>query len=177
MAPRFGFVCAGPSGQLFEGGIDAGIFVDDLSQRGHEARDVLVVPDIAADGHALASCIHGALDMLEHHAAVRVGRAAQRQHRHVAVLDDLLKVCHGRHIGGFDEIDAEESAIGFLPKPEDIDLDGSGVDIDTLTALLSVDRDLWLQEADGIREFYARFDGRYPRVFDAELDKLTEMLG
>ena len=77
----------------------------------------------------------------------------------------------------FDEIGADESAIGYLPKPEDIDLEGSGVDIDTLTALLSVDRDLWLQEADGIREFYAKFDGRYPRIFDAELDKLTEMLG
>ena len=85
------------------------------------------------------------------------------------VLDWIMARC-------FDEVGAAESAIGYLPRPEDIELEGSGVDIDTLNSLLSVDSDLWVQEIDGIREFYGKFDGNYPKEFDAELDKLAAKL-
>ena len=46
----------------------------------------------------------------------------------------------------FDEIEAVDTPIGFEPKPEDIDLEGSGVSLETLKGLLSVDTTLWKEE-------------------------------
>ena len=46
----------------------------------------------------------------------------------------------------FDEIEAVNTPIGFEPKPEDIDLEGSGVSLETLKGLLSVDTTLWKPE-------------------------------
>ena len=43
-----------------------------------------------------------------------------------------------------------DTEIGYLPKVEDINLDGIDVDPDTLAGLLSVDRDLWKQETEGM---------------------------
>ena len=46
-----------------------------------------------------------------------------------------------------------ETEIGYLPNVEDINLDGVDVDRETLASLLSVDRDLWREEAKQIRAF------------------------
>ena len=76
----------------------------------------------------------------------------------------------------FDEADAEESPIGYLPKVEDIDLEESGVDAHTLRELLNVDRELWKQEVEGIEEFYAMFGEKLPETLRAELEKLKKNL-
>ncbi|MDR0652206.1 MAG: phosphoenolpyruvate carboxykinase (GTP) [Synergistaceae bacterium] len=76
----------------------------------------------------------------------------------------------------FDEADAEESPIGYLPKPEEINLDGLDVSLDTLKGLLNVDRELWREEAKGIREFYAKFGGKLPQKLKEELDRLEKNL-
>ena len=76
----------------------------------------------------------------------------------------------------FDEADAEESPIGYLPKVEDIDLEESGVDAQTLRELLNVDRALWKQEVEGIEEFYAMFGEKLPETLRAELEKLKKNL-
>ena len=76
----------------------------------------------------------------------------------------------------FDEADAEESPIGYLPKVEDIDLEESGVDAQTLRELLNVDRELWKQEVEGIEEFYAMFGEKLPETLRAELEKLKKNL-
>jgi phosphoenolpyruvate carboxykinase (GTP) len=76
----------------------------------------------------------------------------------------------------FDEIGAEDSPIGYLPKPEDIKLEGSGVDPDTLKSLLAIDRELWKTEASGIREFYAKFGDKLPGELKKALDALEERL-
>ncbi len=66
-----------------------------------------------------------------------------------------------------DKVEAEESAIGYLPKAEDINIEGLDIDIDTVRELLSVDVDLWKQEIEGIKEFYAKFDDKFPKeLFD-----------
>ena len=85
------------------------------------------------------------------------------------VLEWILKRC-------FDEVDADESPIGYLPKPEDINLEDSGVDIETLKELLKVDKELWKTEAEGIREFYAKFGDKLPCELKAELEKLENNL-
>jgi phosphoenolpyruvate carboxykinase (GTP) len=78
----------------------------------------------------------------------------------------------------FDEADAVESPIGYLPKPEDINLEGlDDVSLDTLKGLLNVDKELWKEEAKGIREFYAKFGDKLPPKLKDELVKLEKYLG
>ena len=76
----------------------------------------------------------------------------------------------------FDEAGAVESPIGWLPRPEDIDLEDSGVDRATLETLLTVDKELWKQEVEGIEAFYARFGDKLPKKLADELEKLKKNL-
>ena len=47
---------------------------------------------------------------------------------------------------------------------------------ETLAGLLSVDKDLWKTEAEGIREFYKKFGEKLPAELMAELEKLEKNL-
>ena len=85
------------------------------------------------------------------------------------VLDWILKRCE-------DAVDADETPIGFVPKPEDINLEGCDVDEDTLKGLLNVDTDMWKKEAEGIKEFYTKFGDRLPRELEEELASLESRL-
>lgn len=76
----------------------------------------------------------------------------------------------------FDEKDAEECPIGYIPKADSINLTGSGVDQKTLEGLLTVDKDLWREETKGIREFYAKFGDKVPAELLHSLDELEENL-
>ena len=86
------------------------------------------------------------------------------------VLEWIMKRC-------FNEADAEETAIGYVPKAADIDLDGTDVSLDTLKELLSVDKELWKEDAKGIREFYSKFGDKLPAKLDEELKALEQRLG
>jgi phosphoenolpyruvate carboxykinase (GTP) len=77
----------------------------------------------------------------------------------------------------FDEVGADESPIGYVPKPEDINLEESGLSIETLSELLTIDKELWKKEAEGIREFYGKFGDKLPRELLEELEKLEKNLG
>lgn len=73
--------------------------------------------------------------------------------------------------------DAVETAIGYEPKPEDIETEGlSGIDTETVKGLLSVDKELWKEEAEGIREFYKKFGDKLPKELLGELEKLENNL-
>ena len=85
------------------------------------------------------------------------------------VLEWIMKRC-------FDEADAQDSPIGYLPYPGDINLEGSGVSEDTLKELLTVDRDLWKEETKGIREFYQKFGDKLPSALSDELNTLEHNL-
>ena len=76
----------------------------------------------------------------------------------------------------FDEVGAAETAIGYVPNAEDINLEECDVDIETLKGLLSVDKDLWKTEVEGIKEFYAKFGDKLPCALSEELAKLEENL-
>ena len=85
------------------------------------------------------------------------------------VLDWILKRCE-------ETVDADETAIGYVPKPEDINLEGCGVDEETLKGLLNVDTETWKKEAEGIKEFYKKFGDKLPKELEDELASLESRL-
>ena len=87
------------------------------------------------------------------------------------VLEWIIKRCEGK-------VDAEETAIGFVPKAEDINLEGieDEVSEDQINEILSVDNSLWEDEAKGIEEFYAKFGDRLPKALSDELNTLKANL-
>ena len=72
--------------------------------------------------------------------------------------------------------DAVETPIGFEPKPEDIETAGSDLTAEKIAGLLTVDKDLWKEEAAGIEEFYKKFGEKLPQELRAELEKLKKNL-
>ena len=85
------------------------------------------------------------------------------------VLEWILKRC-------FDEVDAKDTEIGYLPKAEDINLSGLDMDPAALESILTVDRDLWKAEAAGIRDFYRQFGDKLPQALAQELNDLEARL-
>ena len=81
------------------------------------------------------------------------------------VLEWILKRCEN-------EVDAEETAIGYVPKAEDINLEGLDFSVETLKGILAVDNAKWAKEAAGIEEFYTKFGDKLPAELRAELDGL-----
>ena len=85
------------------------------------------------------------------------------------VLEWILKRC-------FDEVDAQETPIGYEPYPTDINLDGTDVSLETLTGLLGVDKDLWMEDVTNIEEFYKDFGDKLPPALQEELETLKKNL-
>ena len=91
------------------------------------------------------------------------------------VLDWIIKRCD-------DEIDAEETAIGYLPKKGDINIAGLEDEVtpEVMDKLLAVDKDLWTAEIAEMRRYYsediAAKGGRIPAALEAQLDALEARL-
>ncbi len=91
------------------------------------------------------------------------------------VLDWIIKRCEGT-------VDAQETAIGYLPKPEDINIAGleDEVTLDTMKELLAVDTDLWKKEIAEMRRYYnddiAAKGGKIPAELYGVLDKIEANL-
>jgi len=87
------------------------------------------------------------------------------------VLEWIIKRCEGM-------VDADETAIGFVPKAEDINLAGIEDEVSEaqLKEILSVDNSLWDDEAKGIEEFYLKFGDRLPKALSDELNTLKANL-
>ncbi len=75
-----------------------------------------------------------------------------------------------------DKEDAVETPIGFVPKAEDINIEGLDISLDTLKGLLSVDKELWLEDCKGIHEFYKQVGDRVPAELYDELAALEARL-
>ena len=86
------------------------------------------------------------------------------------VLEWILKRCEGK-------ADAVETAIGYVPHAEDINLEGlEDFDLATLKSILEVDKELWSSEAEGIAEFYQKFGDRLPEELKNQLEGLKARL-
>ncbi len=85
------------------------------------------------------------------------------------VLNWIIDRCEGK-------ADATETAIGYVPKPEDIDLTDLDMDMDTLKDILTVDKDIWTKEAEEIEEHYKKFGDKLPKELRKQLDTLKANL-
>ncbi len=96
------------------------------------------------------------------------------------VLEWILKRCEG-------EVDAVETAIGYVPNPEDINLEGLDYeieegrkfDINELKNILTVEKDYWLADFENIKEFYAKIGDTVPaelrKQYEDQLARLSAM--
>src|SRR5262247_2805726 len=74
------------------------------------------------------------------------------------------------------EIGAAETALGYLPRPADIDVTGLDVTPAALQELFAVDRDGWLEAVAGQQEFFRQFGDRLPRAVWQESEALAHRL-
>ena len=82
----------------------------------------------------------------------------------------ILDRCAGK-------VDADITPIGYVPKAEDINIEGlDGVTLDTIRELLSVDRESWLADVQNIKEFYDFVGDRVPDALRDELAALEARL-
>jgi phosphoenolpyruvate carboxykinase (GTP) len=86
------------------------------------------------------------------------------------VLAWMLDRCAGR-------AGALESAIGWLPRPGDLDTRGLDLAPESLAALLAVDAGLWRREIAEIREYLGKYGERLPAAMLAELKNTEQRLG
>ncbi|MGN1127457.1 MAG: phosphoenolpyruvate carboxykinase (GTP) [Candidatus Flemingiibacterium sp.] len=86
------------------------------------------------------------------------------------VLLWILARCEGK-------VDAVETPIGFVPKAEDINIEGlDGVTVDTIRDLLTIDTKSWLEDVKNIEEFYGMIGNHVPHELYEELGELKGRL-
>ncbi len=85
------------------------------------------------------------------------------------VLNWIIDRCEGK-------ADAKETAIGYVPNAEDIDLTDLDFDVETLKSILEVDKDVWNKEAAEIEEHYKKFGDKLPAELREQLENLKNAL-
>ena len=84
------------------------------------------------------------------------------------VLDWILDRCAGN-------VEAQETAIGYLPYAKDINIENCDITAETLDKLLEVDKQRWAAEAEEITNYYAEnFGDKMPKEILANLEILKE---
>jgi phosphoenolpyruvate carboxykinase (GTP) len=71
------------------------------------------------------------------------------------VLRWIIDRCENR-------VDARETAVGYLPKAENIDVSDLDIDAETMEALLSVNTDQWKVEMESVGEYLRSYGDRLP---------------
>ena len=72
--------------------------------------------------------------------------------------------------------EAVETPIGYVPKAEDINIEGLEINEKSIEDLLSIDRSAWLDDCDHIEDFYRQIGDRVPEELWRELRVLRENL-
>jgi len=86
------------------------------------------------------------------------------------VLAWVFRRCEGK-AGG------EDTPVGVVPRPEDLDTEGLNVSPEHLQDVLHVDPEDWRKELPAIKEHFARFGDRLPEPVRKRLDELEQRLG
>ena len=83
------------------------------------------------------------------------------------MLNWIVARCEGK-------ADAELTPIGYIPRPEDIDLTDLDIDLDTLKGLLKVDKDVWTKEVEEIEVHFRKFGDKLPHELRDQLETLRK---
>jgi phosphoenolpyruvate carboxykinase (GTP) len=70
----------------------------------------------------------------------------------------------------------QETPIGLVPTPADIDLTGLNISAEDMRILLSVDKEAWVGELPEIEEFINKFGDRLPERMKAQFEKQKKRL-
>ena len=73
-------------------------------------------------------------------------------------------------------LEATDSPIGWLPRPEDLNTRGLQLSADALRELLTVDPAQWRKEATDMRQYFAQYGERMPTAMLRELDAVEARL-
>lgn len=76
-----------------------------------------------------------------------------------------------------DKVGAVETPIGYLPKPEDIDLTGLNLPPGTMQKLLEINSEEWRQEQKDHEEYFKIFGNRLPTEIASQCHALKKRLG
>ena len=88
------------------------------------------------------------------------------------VLKWIVERCAG-------DVDARETAIGYMPSKDDLYLEGLDINDADMDEILEVDVEGWKAEAESVREHYKDLDargGKLPQELYKQLDALVERL-
>jgi phosphoenolpyruvate carboxykinase (GTP) len=85
------------------------------------------------------------------------------------VMEWIIKRCTG-------QVGAQDSPIGYLPNPADLNLRGANVSNSTMKELLAVQPDAWRREAEEMRAYLKEFRDRTPPEMVAELAAIEKQL-
>ena len=85
------------------------------------------------------------------------------------VLHWIIERCEGR-------VDAVDTPVGYLPRVQDINVNGLAIERADLETLTSIDAKAWKAEMDGIAEYLASYGDRLPAALAAQLKIVTEGL-
>ena len=93
------------------------------------------------------------------------------------VIDWIVRRCT-------DSVGARDTEIGYLPNPEDIDISGLDYEITAgkkfgaadLEDILKVEKSYWKDDVASIKDFYAQFGDKLPKVLADELAALEKKL-
>jgi phosphoenolpyruvate carboxykinase (GTP) len=70
------------------------------------------------------------------------------------------------------KVDAVKTAIGYLPKKEDLYLEGLDVSDAAMEELFHLEKDEWLAEVESIKEHYASYGEKMPKALKEQLKAL-----
>ncbi|MCX5751884.1 MAG: phosphoenolpyruvate carboxykinase (GTP) [Candidatus Saganbacteria bacterium] len=85
------------------------------------------------------------------------------------VLEWIIARCNNK-------IDAVETAIGYTPKPEDIDMTGLDLPAENMKKLLEIKRDDWKEEIKDHWDFFYTFGTKLPKEILEEYEALKQRL-
>ncbi|MEO6173138.1 MAG: phosphoenolpyruvate carboxykinase domain-containing protein, partial [Arenimonas sp.] len=85
------------------------------------------------------------------------------------VLEWMLKRVTG-------QAQANETPIGYLPKADDLNLEGLNIDSATLSQLLDVNKEAWYEEMEAIGEYLQSYGDRTPKALMDQQQKIAKQL-
>ncbi len=87
----------------------------------------------------------------------------------IRVLDWILARCS-------DEVEADKTAIGWVPRKSDLNLEGLDLAPGAIDKLLEVNKEDWLKEAEAVADYFKQFGARMPMEMHAQHDGLLRRL-